>query len=459
MLARFILPLGCLFAALAAQPLTAQDSGSDATKESEAGSTLVLGNPGGDDVDASTSATAGPPTAGPATAVPDPKKLEGNKPRSLLDESSKKLVEPKRLSVKSVSGTPLETPKPAETKKDAATTKGATPTPAKPKPQPENASTSTKAGNPSPAKNSSKSTSSESEPTVAESKASLRPIEPKKLIEKPSPEGGETFLMRYKFEPDMVVRSEVTYLSKNGTRIDSVQQDAMSRTVSMKSWRVIDTEGDVVTFEYRIDEIDMSQQVGSGNEIRYNSKEANDEPPPLQFATAADNVGKVVSTISIDGRGMVVARSDAHNPPHLGMGDVTLPLPENPVAVGATWEIPREMRIPRKDGSSRLLKFRELFKLEKVSAGVATVSVRSEPLSTISDPSEEAQVLQQLSNGTIRFDIDAGRMISKDLAWDHEVVAFSGAGSVMEYSARLDDHVVAVDNEKRTANRPGTAAR
>ena len=68
-------------------------------------------------------------------------------------------------------------------------------------------------------------------------------------------------------------------------------------------------------------------------------------------------------------------------------------------------------------------------------------------------------MLQQLSNGTIRFDLDAGRMVSKDLAWDHEVVAFSGPGSVLEYSARLDDHVVTVDTDTRTATRPNNAAR
>jgi hypothetical protein len=452
MLARFLLTLGCVLATVPTQPLCAQDSGSDTAKDSEAGSGLVLGNPGGNSADAASTSDASAE-----------KNAENAKPRSLLDESSRKLVEPKRLPVKSVSGNPLEKSTAEDAKKAPTkpppTNKQATPTPAKPMSQAGSAPAKPKSSNPSSAKNSAATTSSDTQPTVAESKATLRPIEPKKLIEKPSPEGGETFLMRYKFEPGMVVRSEVTYLSKNGTRIDSVQQDATSRTVSMKSWRVLDTEEDVVTFEYRIDEIDMSQQVGSGNEVRYSSKEASDEPPPVQFAGAADNVGKVVSTISIDGKGMVVARSDTQNPPHLGMGDVTLPLPENPVAVGATWEIPREMRIPRKDGSSRLLKFRELFKLEKVSAGIATISVRSEPLSTISDPSEEAQVLQQLSNGTIRFDLDAGRMVSKDLAWDHEVVAFSGPGSVLEYSARLDDHVVTVDTEKRTATRPSNAAR
>jgi hypothetical protein len=145
---------------------------------------------------------------------------------------------------------------------------------------------------------------------------------------------------------------------------------------------------------------------------------------------------------------MVVARSDIHNPPHMGMGDVTMPLPKNPVSIGATWEIPREMKINRKDGTQRIVKFRELFKLEKISAGVATVLVKSEPLSTMGEPSEEAQILQQLSNGTIRFDIDAERMISKELAWDHQVVAFSGAGSVLEYSARLDDKVSSVDDTR-----------
>lgn len=143
----------------------------------------------------------------------------------------------------------------------------------------------------------------------------------------------------------------------------------------------------------------------------------------------------------------------------MGMGDITMPLPAEPVGVGATWEVPREMRIDRKDGSSRLIKFRELFKLEKVSAGVATVAVRSEPLSAIADPAEEAQVMQQLSNGTIQFDIDAGRMISKELAWDHQVVAFSGPGSVLEYSARLEDRVVSAKVEPRTAtnNRPNAS--
>jgi len=189
MLARFFLTLACLLVTLAPRPACAQDSGSDAEKDSETGSALVLGSPSGDSAEASSSSD---PVA--------EKAKDAVKPRSLLDESSKKLVEPKRLSVKSVSGSAVEklssedstaTPvKPTSKEKDKA------PTLAKPKDQTANTPAQPKASNPTPAKRPATTTSTDTQPTVAESKATLRPIEPKKLIEKASPDGGETFLMR-----------------------------------------------------------------------------------------------------------------------------------------------------------------------------------------------------------------------------------------------------------------------
>jgi hypothetical protein len=279
--------------------------------------------------------------------------------------------------------------------------------------------------------------------------STMRPVAKKELTETPSPMGGETYLLRYKFTQGLRIVSEVTHMAKTDTKIDSTAQDSDSRTVSHKTWDVTKVENGNMTFEYVITDIDMSQRIGTGNEVRYSSQ--SEEQPPFQFQGAADSVGKIISTVTIDQQGLIVARSDETNPPHLGMGDITLPVPENAVAVGATWEIPRELNIRREDGSLKRVRFRELFKLEKVSAGVATVSVASEMITIVSDPKEEAQVVQQLSNGTIKFDIDAGRMISKELGWDKKVVGFSGAGSTMEYSARLDERVVSTETIKPTA--------
>lgn len=277
--------------------------------------------------------------------------------------------------------------------------------------------------------------------------APLRIVERKELTETPSPLGGEEYLFRYKLEPGLIISSEVTHLAKTITKIDAAEQNSDSRTVSQKIWEVTKVAEGETTFEYKILEIDMSQRIGAESEIRYSSKSG--QAPEVQFKAAADSVGRVISTVTIDEQGMIIARSDETNPPNLGMGDITLPVPKKPIAVGATWEIPREIRIRREDGTVKTVRFRELFKLEKVSAGVATIAVRSEMLTAISEPKEEAQVLQQLSNGTIKFDLDAGRMISKELGWDKVVVGFSGAGSVMDYSARLEEQVLKAEVKGR----------
>jgi hypothetical protein len=325
------------------------------------------------------------------------------------------------------------------------------------------ASTMAIAQSPTPAKRpSEKSAPSNGVPTPAkrpeaapsEVAQPLRKVERKALVATPSPDGGQEYQFKYKLEPGLVIRSEVTHLATTDTKIDSADQNSHSRTVSQKVWEVTKADNGEMTFEYKIVEIDMSQRIGADTELRFNSNSS--EEAPRQFQAAASSVGKVISTVTIDEQGMIIARSDDTNPPNLGMGDITLPVPSAPIAIGATWEVPRELHIRRDDGTIKKVRFRELFRFEKLSAGVATVSVRCEMLTAITEPKEEAQVLQQLSNGTIKFDLDAGRMISKELSWDKTVVGFSGAGSVMDYSARLEEQVTEAEFKspaKKTASR------
>ncbi len=54
----------------------------------------------------------------------------------------------------------------------------------------------------------------------------------------------------------------------------------------------------------------------------------------------------------------------------------------------------------------------------------------------------KSQLIQQLSRGEIKFDIDAGRVISKRLDWDENVIGFSGADSNMKYLARFTETLV-----------------
>lgn len=261
----------------------------------------------------------------------------------------------------------------------------------------------------------------------------------------------EKYLLRYKLTSGEKIQYEVTHVAKTKTRIRGAEEISNVHTVSKRHWDVTGVDKVGMTFKHIVDAVEMTQERGDEKEIRWSS-ESGDDPPPA-FERVAERIGEVISTVTVNARGQEKAREDnGATKTSLGMGSLTLALPEEPIAVGSSWSVPREVMVRTPDGSPKPIKIRELYTLEKVKTGVATLSLRSEPLTLIREESVRAQVIQQLSNGEIRFDVDNGRMLSKQLDWDEEVVGFQGANSLMEYRARLTERLI--DGVKRTAKRP-----
>ena len=260
----------------------------------------------------------------------------------------------------------------------------------------------------------------------------------------------EKFLLRYSLQAGEKLEYEVTHAAKTKTRIRGAEEVSQVHTVSQRHWDVIQADSSNMKFQHVVDAVDMSQQQGDVEEVRWDSRSG--EAPPAIFGRVAEQIGKVLATVTIDPRGQETVREDhAGTKASLGMGSLTLAFPEEPISLGGSWSVPREVKARTADGAVKPIKIRELYTLEKVKTGVATLSLRSEALTPIKDESVRAQVVQQLSNGVIRFDVDNGRMLSKQLDWDETVVGFQGANSLMEYRARLTEKLL--DGVQRTAQR------
>lgn len=265
----------------------------------------------------------------------------------------------------------------------------------------------------------------------------------------PAPAADEdAYTLRHKLKQDEQLRYRVVHMAKTNTRMGETEEASQVRTVSVKIWDVTDVndEGDM-TFSHGIESVQMSQQAGDADELRWDSK--SDAIPPVQFNQVAKRLGRTLGSIRINTRGQVRERTEGSaGASSLGMGDVTLPLPEEPVKIGGQWSVPREVKTRNEAGTQKIVKIRELYTLEKVQTGVATIRVESEPLTPIEDQAMKSQLVQQLSNGTIRFDLDAGRVLSRQLDWDESVVGFQGASSMMEYRARLTEELETAESAK-----------
>ena len=249
-----------------------------------------------------------------------------------------------------------------------------------------------------------------------------------------------TYELQYKFAPGEAVRYQVEHRATVDTKIDGKRDVSKSRSVSTKVLEVQSVIGDVIKFKFLIDDVDMWQQANGQDEIRYDS--TADEEVPAAYQQVASNIGKTLAVVTMNTSGKIIKRQSDKPNPDLGFGGLIFPLPTGPISVGHTWSDPKTLQLKERDGRVKQVKIQVRHELEKVSLGVATISVKTEVLTPISSATLKSQLVQQLSNGTLRFDLDAGRVLSKQMDWDETVIGFNGPSSNMKYLAKFTEQLL-----------------
>ena len=267
------------------------------------------------------------------------------------------------------------------------------------------------------------------------------------------PTADEKYTLRYKFALDESVRWRVVHLATNETTIRGNTQSSKSRSSSTKVWHVtkVDKNG-YMTISHSIESVDMWQQLPDSPEVRYNSK--TDEIVPPVYQQVAQTIGVPITTVTIDATGKIIDRQSNVRQSNFGLGDIVMLLPPKPVKAGSRWYEPAEIPVRLPDKKIKRIKIRKRYTLERVQTGVATISLKTEVLTPVNDASVQAQLAQQLTAGTIKFDVDAGRVMSKKIDWNENVVGFDGAESQMKYLARFTEELL---NDESTTPSTRTA--
>ncbi|MEN6406239.1 MAG: hypothetical protein ABFC77_07200 [Thermoguttaceae bacterium] len=252
----------------------------------------------------------------------------------------------------------------------------------------------------------------------------------------------EKYALRYQFRPGETVRWEVEHRSNVRTTISKTTQTAETLSLSVKKWQVKDVKPDgSATFEHGVESVDMRQELTGRNEVRYNSR--TDAKAPVGFEDVAKSVGVPLLRVTIDAHGKLLHREHlAGKQSAKAEGWMTIPLPEEPVAVGHTWSLPQTIDIPLESGGVKRVKSVQQFTLESVQTGVAVIRVSTDVLTPITDPAVESQLVQREAAGLVRFDIDAGRVLSQQLDIDKHVVGFRGEASSIHYINRFSERLL-----------------
>lgn len=247
-------------------------------------------------------------------------------------------------------------------------------------------------------------------------------------------------LIRYKFKPGEVLRWEVDQRSSVRNRMEGTSEEAQTKTVSMKAWKVLDVMPDgEIEFLTLVERVRMENRLPNRAEMVFDSNQA-DEPPP-GFEDAARAVGVPLSSIRMSPRGEVVKRDIKHHQPAADPHEkVVMLLPEGPIAIGDSWVQATDIRVKTADGGSKKIKGQRKFTLTSVSAGIAKIETKFQILSPTT-PAIDGQVAHRLVTGEIRFDVDAGRVLSQRLNVDRRVLGFAGPTSSMHLVTRMTEEL------------------
>lgn len=250
-----------------------------------------------------------------------------------------------------------------------------------------------------------------------------------------------TYRLQYKFRPGEEFRTVVTHLATVDTKVKGVEETMKSRSVSGKMWKIqkVDAKGNI-TFAQMVEWVEMWKSLTGRPDTKYDSRTDKEVPPDYQHV--AQSVGVTLATITIDPIGRVVTRDDADRARASSIGDLAVPFPEVAVKVGDKWHMPQDIQLFDDEKRVKVVKVRQQYTLEKVETGVATIGVITQVLTPLDDPKLQSQLVQRLQKGTVKFDIDAGRIIQRQMDLDETVLGFSGADSSMQYLARYSEEQV-----------------
>jgi hypothetical protein len=266
-----------------------------------------------------------------------------------------------------------------------------------------------------------------------------------------------TYDLAYQFSEGETLRWEVTHTATVQTTIQGTSQKAQTRSESVKAWRVTEVTPDgVTTLIHSVESVKMVNQLPERAEMTYDSQ--TDATAPAGFEDVARAIGVPLTMIRLDVRGKVLKRETRHPQPAASNDSpITVPLPDEAIAVGHSWTADQTTQVKTKEGAPRRVKVRRRFELLKVEDRVATIGMEFQVLEpqVRRDPAIMAQLVQQQVSGKIEFDIERGRVVGQNLKVDQRVLDFGGPSSSMHYVMHFTERLLKPD--EKIARRPKPA--
>ncbi len=279
-------------------------------------------------------------------------------------------------------------------------------------------------------------------------------------VEAPRP--AEGVRLEYKFREG----ETVSYHIENDLALIAtkppVQDKQDTRSVTEQQFKVVEVASDgTVTLRMSIEAARMEYRFDNGAPKVFDSHD--DEVPDPAFEHVKQAIGRELAELKLRPDGSIASvrpllRQDELDliPGKLGLeGDgpsnLFVVFPNRSIKVGESWSDTCTTRVSLGGKLTQEVKILRQYRLESIDGDVATIHLKTAPLTILADPTLLVQIIQRTTEGTIRFDVKAGRAIERTAEFDNVEIGWAGDDS--SYRA------IGTRSEKLVAEPPAVSSR
>ncbi len=247
----------------------------------------------------------------------------------------------------------------------------------------------------------------------------------------PNPTDSETsakdgYTLAYKFEKGQSVYYHVLQKTMRQSQIPGQQQVVRERVMEKKHYRVVAVRDDgSFVLETVFDQVQMDASFGDDKKVSFDSLKPKSQDPP-GFGTFRRMTAKPQYQVHFEPNGKLKSvrrlyATKAGKESSKGHSYLVV-FPDRPLRVGETWREEYPIKLPLSKDIMRKIVILRTYRLNSVEDGIAEISFASSLQSKVIDPAMLARLSQSTPSGSIRFDTEAGQIVSRSLKSDKTIL-------------------------------------
>ncbi len=251
-----------------------------------------------------------------------------------------------------------------------------------------------------------------------------------------------TFLLRFKFNPNEKLRYQTSQhvtqqvVSPAGQKVDesSVEQKRLFRIESVDEAGVADAS---MQFEH----VRMETQTDENERIIFDSSMSPSAVPP-KYRSVAKGLKKAAPKFHLSPTGTPLSKDGVEEVSAVANACFMMPLPKAEIKVGEFWssKIPVDVRLA--PGVMRKINLQRSYKLKAVEDGIAEIVFYTSLENQIKTPQVKALLFQATPNGTIKFDVQNGRVLRRELRFDNYVLGALGPNTMLTAKGKTVEQLI-----------------